>query len=92
MANGIGSSHRGRLDIIANILVAASGGVRKTAIMYKCNLSFRQLEMYLDFLQERGLLNAFARRRSRTFVMFETTDKGMDYLQAYHNLSALMSI
>ena len=91
MANGIGSSHRGRLDIIANILVAASGGVRKTAIMYRCNLSFRQLEIYLDFLQEKGLLNVFTRQRSRASVLFETTDKGMDYLQAYRSLAALMS-
>ena len=91
MANGLGSLHRGRLDIIANILVVASGGVRKTAIMYSCNLSFRQLETYLDFLQEKGLLNAFTRRHSRTSMMFETTDKGMDYLQAYRSLAALMS-
>lgn len=92
MANGIGSSHRGRLDIIANILVTASDGVRKTAIMYRCNLSFRQLETYLEFLQEKGLLNAFTRRQRRTSVVFETTDKGMNYLQAYRSLAALMSM
>lgn len=85
------SSHRSRLDIIANILSSAAGGVRKTSIMYKCNLSFRQLQVYMGFLLNKGLLRVFTKRQSATSYFFETTARGMDFLRAYHNLDALMS-
>ena len=86
------ASHRGRLDIIANILNSAMGGVRKTAIMYKCNLSFRQLEDYLSFLLKKDLMRVFVKRSSADSQFFETTTRGMNFLTAYHNLEALMSI
>lgn len=85
-------SHRGRLDIIANILASSVGGVRKTFIMYKCNLSFRQLETYLSFLLNRGLMRRFIRRESTAGQYFETTQRGMDFLRAYRNLDALMAV
>ena len=85
------SSHRSRLDIIANILTSAAGGVRKTSIMYKCNLSFRQLEVYVGFLLNRGLLRVFTKSQSATSYFFETTARGKDFLRAYSNLDALMS-
>ena len=86
------SSHRGRLDIIAHILASAGSGVRKTAIMYKCNLSFRQLEVYLKFLERKALLRTFLRRESSRQRVFETTERGMDFLKAYRSLEALMSV
>ena len=86
------SSHRGRLDIIADILASAAGGVRKTSIMYKCNLSFKQLEMYLRFLLKKDLLKMFVKRESATSHFFETTERGADFLRAYRNLDALMSV
>jgi len=86
------SSHRSRLDIIANILVSSMGGVRKTSIMFGCNLSFKQLEVYLGFLLNKGLLRVFTRRQSATNRFFETTTRGMDFLRAYRNLDALMSV
>ncbi|UCE95186.1 MAG: hypothetical protein JSV51_05475 [Candidatus Bathyarchaeota archaeon] len=85
------SSHRGRLDIISNILVSAVGGVRKTTIMYKCNLSFRQLETYLGFLLKKDLLRVFIKSESSSSRFFETTERGVDFLRAYRNLAALMT-
>lgn len=85
------SSHRGRMDIIANILSSAMDGVRKTSIMYTCNLSFRQLEFYLNFLLTKNLLRMFVKRESVAGEFFETTDRGLDFLRAYRNLDALLS-
>ena len=85
------SSHRGRLDIIADILSSAVGGVRKTSIMYKCNLSFKQLEAYMGFLLRKDLLRMFTRRESKESHFFETTKQGLDFLRAYRNLETLMS-
>jgi len=39
--------HRGRMDIMENILRVANPGAKKTRIMYRCNLSFKQLNVYL---------------------------------------------
>ena len=91
MSDEVKSSHRGRLDIIAHILASAMGGVRKTSIMYKCNLSFRQLEVYMGFLLKKDLLKTFIRTESAPSKFFETTNRGMDFLRAYRNLDALMS-
>jgi len=81
------------MDIIANILSAASNGARKTHIMYRCNLSFRQLHVYLAFLGERRLLKAIPIRteeKSASFI-YQTTNKGKAFLEAYTSIRALVS-
>jgi predicted transcriptional regulator len=59
--------------------------------MYQCNLSFKQLEVYMGFLLKKDLLKVFTRTESAPSQFFETTDRGMDFLRAYKNLDALMS-
>ena len=86
------SSHRGRLDIIADILASAAVGVRKTSIMYKCNLSFKQLEAYLTFMLRKDLMRKFVKKESASSQYFEATKRGIDFLRAYRNLDALMSV
>jgi len=83
--------HRSRIDIIANVLRAALGGAKKTHIMYKCNLSFRQLQVYLDLLIDRGLLRKVSESgSSKEAKLFETTKKGRAFLDAYRNLRVLL--
>jgi len=81
------SSHRGRLDIIADILSASLDGVKKTHLMYRCNLSFRQLKRYLRLLVGKGFLYAVS---SDSPDLFETSDKGKKFLKAYEGLRGLM--
>jgi predicted transcriptional regulator len=83
------SRHRGRLDIIADILNASFGGVKKTYLMYRCNLSFKQLKYYLKFLLRKGLLHAVANKGSNP-GLFMITDKGKEFLKAYKGLKGLM--
>jgi len=85
--------HRSKLDIMANILQAASEGAKKTHIMYKCNLSFKQLHAYLEFLVEIGLLKqtSLKKETNENLLIFETTKKGQAFIKAYDNLSALLS-
>lgn len=83
-------NHRGRLDIIADILGASCGGVKKTYLMYRCNLSFRQLKYYLNFLLRNGLLRAAVQNGDRDPGLFEVTDKGKEFMKAYSRLTALM--
>ena len=70
-------SNRHSLDIIRDMLSAASVRVRKTRIMYQSNLSFVQVEKYLRSLLENGLL---ARAGDSCYLI---TSKGLDFLRLY---------
>jgi predicted transcriptional regulator len=87
---GVSVGHRGRFDIMANILNTATSGAKKTQLMYKCNMSFKQMETYLNLLTERKLLNKIHDgRKDRT--VYEITDKGQSFLQVYRTLKALLT-
>jgi predicted transcriptional regulator len=81
------------VDIIASILHAAEEGAKKTHIMYRCNLSFRQLHIYLNFLTERGLLESIPTKskEENDKSIYKTTRKGRSFIQAYRNIRAILS-
>jgi predicted transcriptional regulator len=81
---------RGRMDIIADILNEAKQGTKKTRIMYMCNLSFRQLKVYLDFLIRKNFLTLFNSEEENARI-FKTTKKGLAFLKAYQALQAVIS-
>jgi predicted transcriptional regulator len=82
--------NRSRIDIIANILGVSGEGTKKTHIMYRCNLSFRQLHAYLNLLVDRKLLRKVVRKESSRQELYETTSKGKAFLQAYKGIKALL--
>lgn len=86
------NGHRDRFDIIADVLREAAVGVRKTHLMYRCNLSFKQLETYLKFLVDTGLLKTVMKKESSKTFLFETTEKGQAFLRTYRNLKTLLSV
>jgi len=83
--------HRSTIDIIANILKEAIDGAKKTQIMYRCNLSFRQLQIYLNLLIEKNFLQVVHVKGSDSIEFFETTGKGQAFLKAYKNISVLLA-
>jgi predicted transcriptional regulator len=83
--------HRSRIDIIANILQVSNGGAKKTHIMYRCNLSFRQLHAYLNLLIDRKLLRKVEKKESLRQELYETTPRGKAFLQAYKSIKALLA-
>ncbi|UCH70470.1 MAG: hypothetical protein JSV29_00330 [Candidatus Bathyarchaeota archaeon] len=86
------SSHRSQVEIIADILQAAVEGAKKTHIMYGCNLSFGQLQTYLDLLVDKGLLKTIsARGRVGNPGFFRTTARGQSFLQVYQNIRGLLT-
>jgi predicted transcriptional regulator len=86
----ISANHRGNFDIIADILDASYGGAGKTSLMYRCNLSFKQLKGYSHFLLGNGMLQLNHRTGKSDNTMFEVTEKGREFLKAYKGLKALM--
>jgi predicted transcriptional regulator len=87
---GASNSHRGNLDIIADILDASHGGAKKTYLMYRCNLSFKQLKCYSHYLLGNGLLHLIFQAAESEVGLFEVTDKGKEFLKAYKGLKALL--
>ncbi|NIR86750.1 transcriptional regulator [Candidatus Bathyarchaeota archaeon] len=85
------SSHRSQIDIIARILQVAVEGAKKTHIMYGCNLSFRQLQTYLDLLLDRGLLKTVSETGGSNPVFFQTTVRGKNFLNVYQDLRGLLT-
>ena len=75
------------MDIIANMLEAAKEGSIKTQIMYKANLSFTQLNGYLEFLLNHGFITQTGSKGKEIYV---TTEKGVNFLQRHNELVRLL--
>ena len=81
-------ANRTRVEILANILKVAGDHTLKTHIMYKANLSYRQLEKYLNFLETNGLL---ARTFEDNVMLFHVTEKGLEFLKDYARISSYLT-
>ena len=70
---------RGRLEIIADVLLVAKEGAKKTAIVYKANLNFNRAGKYLLYLEEKGHIE-------HTNEGYKTTERGKEFLQDYQKM------
>jgi predicted transcriptional regulator len=82
------SKNRSRVEILGDILSVAKGGAKKTHLMYKSNLSFAQLHLYLTFLLQKELIDE--RIEDETRIYF-TTMRGLEFLRHYDELNELTS-
>ena len=74
---------RGRLEIIAEILLFCDRRKAKTKIMYNVNLNYAQLKMHLSYLTAVGLL---MREEGR----YLTTAKGYHFLELFAELEDIL--
>jgi predicted transcriptional regulator len=79
-------SKRSGPDIIATILEAANGGIGKTRLLTKANLTSAQFNKYVDILVEKKLLDRLA---AGAHTSYRTTGLGIHYLALY---SAIKSV
>lgn len=75
---------RGRQDIIAEILVYCEQQKTKTSIMYNTNLNYAQLKKQMKLLTSQKLLE-------RKINKYQTTEKGIHYLELYAQLDELLN-
>lgn len=80
--------NRSRPDIIAIILEAANGGITKTKLLTRANLTSGQLKQYLGVLVEKKLLLELA-DEDKKHVAYRTTERGMRYLSIYSSLKSV---
>lgn len=81
--------NRSRPDIIAIILEAANGGITKTKLLTRANLTSGQLKQYLGVLVEKKLLLELA-DEDKKHVAYRTTERGMRYLSIYSSLKSVV--
>lgn len=74
-------------DIIATILESANGGIGKTRLLTKANLTSSQFKKYIDLLVEKKLVAEFD-RDSRNHS-YKTTALGLQYLELYNSMKSV---
>jgi predicted transcriptional regulator len=87
---GLETGNRTRIEILASILDVAHNGALKTHIMYRANLSHKQLEKYLGFLMQNDLLERVEDSEYGSNY-YRVTERGIEFLKDYTRLSAHLS-
>ena len=77
-------NNRGKIQIMGDVLALASSGIKKTHIMYKANLSYEQVHLYLTEMMEKGLVMQDV---SSDGVIYRATEMGREFLVHYTHLA-----
>lgn len=76
---------RDKLEIIRSIFLICRDGARKTEIVYKANLNFKNAEGYLKWLIDREMIMQEGK-------IFKITAKGAELLSNLESTSNLMNL
>lgn len=83
-----GRKNRGKIEIMADILgLSLSGMIRKTHIMHRTNLSYKQTLCYLEELQTLDFIEECV---EEDMSVYRITEKGRKFLDIFMNISALI--
>ncbi len=85
MVSAMVARNRSRFEIVYDILSAARPSARKTHLMYRGNLSYQQLELYLNFMLEKQLLEV--KRGFGAAKTYSLTEKGGKFISLYQNIN-----
>jgi predicted transcriptional regulator len=77
--------NRGRLDIIGSILFICKNWAKKTEIVYKANLNFKNAEVYIKWLNDREMIIKEGR-------FFNITSKGSEMLSNLQSASSVVDL
>ena len=81
------NNRRSNVEVIADILRLGEAG--KTEIMYSANMSYRQLQKYLEFLVESGFMDRII--VPNPGVKYKITDKGHQLLENIDGVLGLLN-
>ena len=76
---------RDKLEIARNILLICKDGARKTEIVYKANLNFKNGEVYLKWLIDREII-------MKEGKVFKITSKGAEMLSNLESASSFLDL
>jgi predicted transcriptional regulator len=79
---------RSNIEIIADMLRVGENGAGKTEIMYSANMSYHQIQKYLDYLVNQGFINKV--NLGNTLVAYQVTESGLKLLKAIDTLMEML--
>ena len=82
------SRRRSNIEIIADMLRVGENGAGKTEIMYSANMSYSQIQRYLDYLVNQGFISRV--NMDNTMVAYQVTDSGLKLLKAIDTLMEML--
>ena len=82
------SQRRSNIEIIADMLRVGENGAGKTEIMYSANMSYSQIQRYLDYLVNQGFVTKV--NMDNTMVAYQVTDSGLKLLKAIDTLMDML--
>ncbi len=78
--------YRNKIEVVADVLVAAREGAKKTHIMYRGNLSFKLVNAYLSVATKAGLISL-----DNASGHYMATEKGQAFLDRFKKYRRLVS-
>jgi predicted transcriptional regulator len=92
-ARGVGEKgrvgrRRSSIQIIADMLRVGENGAGKTEIMYTANMSYSQIQRYLDYLVGQGFIDRVD--MDNTMVAYRVTNSGFKLLKAIDTLMEML--
>ena len=82
------NNRRSNIEVIADMLRLGEAG--KTEIMYSANMSYSQLQKYLKFLLQRGLVDKVT--VGNPIVTYRVTKKGIRLLRNVDSILELLDL
>ena len=82
------SQRRSNIEIIADMLRIGENGAGKTEIMYSANMSYHQIQKYLEYLVNQGFIIKV--NMDNSFVAYQVTDSGLKLLKAIDTLMEML--
>ncbi len=78
---------RSNIEIIADMLRVGEGGAGKTEIMYAANMSYNQIQRYLDYLMGEGFITKMDMGGA---TAYRVTDTGLKLLKTIDSLMEML--
>jgi len=82
------TNRRSNIEVMADILKLGQAG--KTEIMYSANMSYRQLQRYLEFLTQRGFLEII--KVGNPVTTYKVNRRGLRLLKSIDNLLEMLGL
>jgi len=82
------SQRRSNIEIIADMLRIGENGAGKTEIMYSANMSYHQIQKYLDYLINQGFIHKV--NIDNSLIAYQVTDSGLKLLKAIDSLMEIL--
>ena len=82
------NNRRSNIEVIADILRLGQAG--KTEIMYSANISYRQLQKYLEFLVTNGFIDVM--KVGNPVTVYKVNERGLRLLKTIESLLEMLPL